>query len=510
MKTNKILLGILLFLAMISVANAVTLDINGTSVIEDEGQTVTIDLNALTTYNGTDILIFDDDVDFGQIVAGVFTWVTDFDDAGSYPVNFMVTDGTIGNSETSLITVLNVNRAPSITSTAVDEVEVDDNYYYNVDATDPDGDTLTYTLITGPVGMTIDSDDGELRWSPNASNIDGNSVQVEVSDGSLKDSQSFSIDVVALELDRLEVFVEDNDERLDDRDTFDAEPGDSLSFEFTIRNLFSGDTDDEEIDIEDVEITINIDEWEDNRDEDWDSDRFDIDYDDKETITIDLGRIPIDIDDGKQTVTIEIEGEDEEGNRHEITWTVFMDIDKKREDIRISSVSLEPSTVSCNRNPLLVVRLVNAGSKDSDEIVFEAKQSVLGISIQDYGIDLDEGDSETIENLLHIMSDIAPGTYYIRVSSYFDLNDFDDQDVTDSENVQLTVQNCAVTEPEEEEEEEPDEVIVITPDQGVTIPVVPEEKPLFSVDNAYLVGLILVNVLLILGIIWVLVKLLAR
>lgn len=513
MKANKILLGFLLFLAFAVAANAAPdITVPGPTAV-NENEQVQFTITATAADNGSNV--FGTDATVGVFIqldetSATFTWTPTYDDADVYVFEFSVADTDSSDSDTTVVTVVNVNRAPSITSSAVKDVEVDDEYYYNVEATDPDsGDTLTYTLVSSPVGMTIDSDNGEIRWSPDATNIDGNSVKVKVSDGKGGEAeQSFSIDVVALQLDRLEVTVEGDSERLDDRDKFDVKPGDELSFEFRLENLYSGDTDEEEVDIEDIEIRINIDEWEDGKDEDWDSDRFDIRYDDKETITIDLGKIPIDISDGKQEVTIEIEGEDEEGNTHELKWTVFMDVDKEREDIRLSSFSLEPSTVSCNRNPLLVVRLVNAGSRDSDEIVFEAKNTALGVSIQDYNIDLDEGDSETLEFQLRLMSDVAPGTYNIRVSSFFDLDDFDDQDVSDSENVHLTVQKCVVEEPEEEEEEEP--VVVILPTGGVTIPVEPEVKPLLSVENAYLAGLILVNILLILGIVFLVVKLLTR
>ena len=50
-----------------------------------------------------------------------------------------------------------INRAPSITSTPSALAPVGKNYTYTVQATDPDaGDTITYQLLEGPAGMTID------------------------------------------------------------------------------------------------------------------------------------------------------------------------------------------------------------------------------------------------------------------------------------------------------------------------------------------------------------------
>lgn len=82
------------------------------------------------------------------------------------------------------------NQAPVITSTPVDTATVGEIYYYNVGATDPDGDTLTFLLTTKPVGMIINLV-GLISWVP-AAGGDYN-VTVTVSDGVLSDTQSFTI-----------------------------------------------------------------------------------------------------------------------------------------------------------------------------------------------------------------------------------------------------------------------------------------------------------------------------
>ncbi|HCL90511.1 MAG TPA: hypothetical protein DHW70_04240 [Candidatus Atribacteria bacterium] len=52
------------------------------------------------------------------------------------------------------------NLSPTITSTPITLATVDVLYTYDVNATDPEGDTLTYSLIAPPEGMTIDPDTG--------------------------------------------------------------------------------------------------------------------------------------------------------------------------------------------------------------------------------------------------------------------------------------------------------------------------------------------------------------
>jgi len=88
-----------------------------------------------------------------------------------------------------------VNQTPTITSTPITTATVDEPYTYDVDATDPDGDTLTYSLTTNPTGMTIDYVTGVISWTPISSQIGDNDVSVKVSDGEKYDTQSFRINV---------------------------------------------------------------------------------------------------------------------------------------------------------------------------------------------------------------------------------------------------------------------------------------------------------------------------
>ena len=85
------------------------------------------------------------------------------------------------------------NQSPTITSTPITTATVDVLYTYDVEAIDPDDDTLTYTLTTSPTGMTINSTTGAINWTPGT---EGDyDVTVEVSDGELLDTQYFIITV---------------------------------------------------------------------------------------------------------------------------------------------------------------------------------------------------------------------------------------------------------------------------------------------------------------------------
>lgn len=88
------------------------------------------------------------------------------------------------------------NQTPIITSTPITTATVGAAYTYNVTATDPDGNALTFSLTIIPPGMTINSSTGLIAWTPTAAGY--YNVMVEVSDnGSPVKSitQSFTIAV---------------------------------------------------------------------------------------------------------------------------------------------------------------------------------------------------------------------------------------------------------------------------------------------------------------------------
>lgn len=85
---------------------------------------------------------------------------------------------------------------PKITSTPVTRVAYGETYTYQVTATDPDLDTLAYSLIRSPAGMTLDPFTGLIEWTPTGGQGRRHDVEVRVNDGRCgEDIQSFEIDV---------------------------------------------------------------------------------------------------------------------------------------------------------------------------------------------------------------------------------------------------------------------------------------------------------------------------
>ncbi len=85
------------------------------------------------------------------------------------------------------------NHAPVINSNPITSSLEGVPYTYDVEATDADGDTLTYSLTSSPAGMTINASSGVISWTP--STVGDYDVTIEVTDGGSFDTQSFTITV---------------------------------------------------------------------------------------------------------------------------------------------------------------------------------------------------------------------------------------------------------------------------------------------------------------------------
>jgi hypothetical protein len=128
---------------------------------------------------------------------GVISWTPANAQVGVNPVTALVSDEN-GSSDIQpfTVTVSNTNNPPNIYSAPETVATEEVQYIYDVEASDPDSDTLIYSLSTYPTGMAIDNLSGLITWTPTNSQVGANSVVVFVSDGNGgTDTQSFSITV---------------------------------------------------------------------------------------------------------------------------------------------------------------------------------------------------------------------------------------------------------------------------------------------------------------------------
>jgi chaperone required for assembly of F1-ATPase len=127
-----------------------------------------------------------------------FSWTPTFSQAGSYPnVHFQVSDGSLTASENITITVNNVNRPPVLNSIGSKSVNEGALLSYTISATDPDGDTLTYSASNLPTGANFNTSTQTFSWTPTFSQAGSYpNVHFQVSDGSLTAAENITITVV--------------------------------------------------------------------------------------------------------------------------------------------------------------------------------------------------------------------------------------------------------------------------------------------------------------------------
>ena len=87
------------------------------------------------------------------------------------------------------------NKAPIIISEPVKTATEGNLYSYQVEASDPDGDVLSYFLDLFPEEMNISSENGLVSWLPTNNQIGIYRVIMEVSDGRKSALQDFEIEV---------------------------------------------------------------------------------------------------------------------------------------------------------------------------------------------------------------------------------------------------------------------------------------------------------------------------
>jgi len=91
-----------------------------------------------------------------------------------------------------------VNRPPTITGTPATSVTVGGAYNFQPVGSDPDGNTLVYSITGKPTWLNFSTTTGRLTGTPAAANVGTSSMTISVSDGTVMASlPTFSLTVVA-------------------------------------------------------------------------------------------------------------------------------------------------------------------------------------------------------------------------------------------------------------------------------------------------------------------------
>jgi hypothetical protein len=128
-----------------------------------------------------------------------FSWTPASGQAGIYAnVQFIASDSQLTDSENITITVNNANRSPVMSPIGNKSVTVGQLLTFTVSATDPDGDSLTYSATNTPAGASFNGTTRTFTWTPVSSQVGSYAnVRFVASDGSILDAVYITITVNA-------------------------------------------------------------------------------------------------------------------------------------------------------------------------------------------------------------------------------------------------------------------------------------------------------------------------
>lgn len=151
-------------------------------------------------------------------------------------------DSDIKQSNSVELNVANVNDAPEISSVPTLTANQGAVYTYDVNANDVDQNTLTWSLLIRPSGMTINANTGVITWTPTDAQIGNNNVNIKVTDGNGgNDAQSFTISVVDVNYAPAFGFVADDEKAQEERlvnlllpSAVDPDTADQLTYDLIV------------------------------------------------------------------------------------------------------------------------------------------------------------------------------------------------------------------------------------------------------------------------------------
>ena len=130
-----------------------------------------------------------------NIDGGLVTYTPNLNYFGNDSFSYLVSDGVLSSNEAVVtLSVLSINDAPLIITTAPTSATEDIEYVYVVGVEDPDNDVYDYALENAPDGMVI-SDNGIITLIALEGILTSGLVTLSVSDGELIAQEYFEISV---------------------------------------------------------------------------------------------------------------------------------------------------------------------------------------------------------------------------------------------------------------------------------------------------------------------------
>jgi RHS repeat-associated protein len=123
-------------------------------------------------------------------------WTPEQQDVGEHTVELEVADvHGLSEIQTFTLTIENINDAPVLPDIATSAIKATEYFSLQIEASDEDGDPLTYSLVNGPLGMTVATDTGLLEWTPSVEQLGEVTVEISARDAEITSTTTFTITV---------------------------------------------------------------------------------------------------------------------------------------------------------------------------------------------------------------------------------------------------------------------------------------------------------------------------
>jgi len=125
-----------------------------------------------------------------------FSWKPNYTQAGTYSVTFQAHDGNSPSTIAVSITVVDVNTVPTIAAISDKSINEGQTLTFDVNASDAEGDVLTYSATNMPTGALFEPALRKFTWKPSSTQAGEYNVTFSVSDGKLNASITVKINVI--------------------------------------------------------------------------------------------------------------------------------------------------------------------------------------------------------------------------------------------------------------------------------------------------------------------------
>ncbi|MBI2574383.1 tandem-95 repeat protein [Candidatus Woesearchaeota archaeon] len=129
--------------------------------------------------------------------SGAFAWTPSYDQAGSYNITFTATANGASDTKSATIIVSNTNRLPTATSQDVSTNE-DTAKAITLAGSDPDGSSLTYTIVNQPQYGSLSGSGASRIYTP-GTNFNGSDIfTFKVNDGTADSAATAAVNITVV------------------------------------------------------------------------------------------------------------------------------------------------------------------------------------------------------------------------------------------------------------------------------------------------------------------------